>query len=65
MPLGASITFGVGNDPQNGKNGYRKYVRDWLIAEGYEVDMVGSQMGNGQMPDNVRTFISLNYLPCH
>ena len=64
MPLGASITFGVGKDPQNGENGYRKYVRDWLIAEGYEVDMVGSQTGNGQMPDNVRTSISLKYLPC-
>ncbi|KAK0761499.1 hypothetical protein N5P37_006451, partial [Trichoderma harzianum] len=40
MPLGASITAGVGTDPQNG---YRKPLRDQLRWEGWPVNMVGSQ----------------------
>jgi lysophospholipase L1-like esterase len=40
MPLGASITAGVGTDPQNG---YRKPLRDQLRWKGWPVNMIGSQ----------------------
>jgi lysophospholipase L1-like esterase len=40
MPLGASITEGIGSDP---RNGYRKLLRDKLRFKGFEVNMVGSQ----------------------
>ncbi|CAH0045126.1 unnamed protein product [Clonostachys solani] len=43
MPLGASITAGVGTNPQNG---YRKPLRDQLRWRGWPVNMVGS-MANG------------------
>ncbi|KAF7326059.1 Lipolytic enzyme [Mycena kentingensis (nom. inval.)] len=45
MPLGASITFGVAST--NG-NGYREPLYNLLIADGNEVQMVGSQV-NGTM----------------
>ncbi|KAK4499432.1 hypothetical protein PRZ48_009946 [Zasmidium cellare] len=40
MPLGASITRGVGSSPEDG---YRKPLRDRLRSLGYKVNMVGSQ----------------------
>lgn len=46
MPLGASITAGVGTSPQNG---YRKPLRDQLRWKGWPVNMIGSQ-SNGD-PD--------------
>ncbi|KAF7544762.1 hypothetical protein G7Z17_g9700 [Cylindrodendrum hubeiense] len=48
MPLGASITNGKGSDDGNG---YRKALRDLLVADGNEVDMVGS-LESGDMDDN-------------
>jgi hypothetical protein len=49
MPLGASITYGVGSTDGNG---YRKYVRDHLVRAGYDVTMVGSRRA-GTMENNV------------
>ncbi|KAH7022917.1 SGNH hydrolase-type esterase domain-containing protein, partial [Ilyonectria destructans] len=48
MPLGASITDGKGSDDGNG---YRKTLRDLLVADGNKVDMVGSRE-SGDMDDN-------------
>ncbi|KAH6898667.1 SGNH hydrolase-type esterase domain-containing protein [Thelonectria olida] len=48
MPLGASITRGKGSEDGNG---YRKYLRDLLVADGNDVDMVGTQK-SGSMNDN-------------
>ncbi|KAI0207034.1 carbohydrate esterase family 3 protein [Astrocystis sublimbata] len=48
MPLGASITYGL-RSPDG--NGYRKYLRDQLVAYGNDVNMVGSRR-NGSMDDN-------------
>lgn len=48
MPLGASITYGQGSSDGNG---YRQYLRDMLVADGYVVDYVGSRC-NGTMYDN-------------
>ncbi|KAH7163151.1 SGNH hydrolase-type esterase domain-containing protein [Dactylonectria estremocensis] len=48
MPLGASITNGKGSDDGNG---YRKALRDLLVADGNEVDMVGTRE-SGDMDDN-------------
>ncbi|KAK4165172.1 hypothetical protein QBC43DRAFT_378166 [Cladorrhinum sp. PSN259] len=48
LPLGASIVRGFGSS--NG-NGFRKFLRDQLRYEGWEVNMVGSQK-NGDMADN-------------
>ena len=45
MPLGDSITFGVG-DESNG--GYRGYLYQGLTSCGYAVDFVGSQSGGSQ-----------------
>ncbi|KAJ7469671.1 lipolytic enzyme [Mycena latifolia] len=42
MPLGASITFGVGSTDGNG---YRADLYNLLAADGNIVDMVGSQKG--------------------
>ncbi|CAI4214477.1 unnamed protein product [Parascedosporium putredinis] len=39
MPLGASITYGSGSTHGNG---YRDYLRNLLVADGYSVHMVGS-----------------------
>ena len=47
MPLGDSITFGVG-DESNG--GYRGYLYQRLTSCGYAVDFVGSQT-SGSIPD--------------
>ena len=48
MPLGASITNGVGSSDGNG---YRQKLRDQLVNSGYGIDFVGSQ-GGGNMEDN-------------
>ncbi|UKZ74641.1 hypothetical protein TrVFT333_002311 [Trichoderma virens FT-333] len=49
MPLGASITAGVGTKPQNG---YRKPLRDQLRWEGWPVNMIGS--GSDGDPDKFK-----------
>ncbi|KAF7339110.1 FG-GAP repeat domain-containing protein [Mycena venus] len=50
MPLGASITFGVGSTDGNG---YRAALYNLLAADGNTVNMVGSQKGgNFKDPDN-------------
>lgn len=48
MPLGASITYGLKSS--NG-NGYRNDLRQMLVRDGYQVDMVGSRKA-GSMSDN-------------
>ncbi|KAF4419074.1 acetylxylan esterase [Fusarium acutatum] len=48
MPLGGSVTYGVGSSDGNG---YRKVLRDLLLANGYEVCMVGSRRA-GSMHNN-------------
>jgi hypothetical protein len=48
MPLGASITYGL---KSSDGNGYRKYLRDRIVAYGNDVNMVGSRR-NGTMEDN-------------
>ncbi|KAL3431446.1 hypothetical protein BDV09DRAFT_188416 [Aspergillus tetrazonus] len=40
LPLGASITWGLKSETHNG---YRKYLRDQLRFDGWEVNMVGSK----------------------
>ncbi|KAK4450304.1 integrin alpha N-terminal [Podospora aff. communis PSN243] len=47
MPLGASITEGVGSSDGNG---YRKWLRSQLRWKGWQVNMVGSKQ-NGNMAD--------------
>ncbi|KAH7318105.1 SGNH hydrolase-type esterase domain-containing protein [Stachybotrys elegans] len=50
MPLGASITNGVGSSTGNG---YRQFLLDRLNGAGYTVDYVGSQQsGDMADPDN-------------
>ncbi len=49
MPLGASITEGVASADGNG---YRKWIRDALRFNGWQVNMVGSKQ-NGKMKDKV------------
>ncbi|EHK21684.1 carbohydrate esterase family 3 protein [Trichoderma virens Gv29-8] len=48
MPLGGSITYGVGSSD---KNGYRQYLQDMLTANGHHVTMVGSR-SSGSMRNN-------------
>lgn len=48
MPLGGSITYGVGSSD---KNGYRKFLYDMLTLDGHTVEMVGSRK-SGAMPNN-------------
>ncbi|KAL4902118.1 hypothetical protein BDW74DRAFT_187076 [Aspergillus multicolor] len=48
LPLGASITWGMGSSTGNG---YRGPLRSQLRYEGWEVNMVGSKT-NGDMQDN-------------
>lgn len=48
MPLGGSITYGVGSSD---KNGYRKFLYDKLTLDGHTVEMVGSRK-SGAMPNN-------------
>jgi lysophospholipase L1-like esterase len=47
MPLGASITNGVGS---SSGNGYRQFLLESLNGAGFPVDYVGSQQ-SGDMPD--------------
>lgn len=54
MPLGGSITYGVGSSDGHG---YRKVLRDMLIIDGYNVDMVGSRkMKNGHCHEGWRGY---------
>ncbi|KAF5585440.1 acetylxylan esterase [Fusarium pseudocircinatum] len=48
VPLGGLVTYGVGSSDGNG---YRKILRDLLLADGYEVCMVGSRKA-GLMHNN-------------
>ncbi|KAK3687971.1 SGNH hydrolase-type esterase domain-containing protein [Podospora appendiculata] len=48
MPLGASVTFGVGSTTGDS---YRKDLRDLLIQAGYQVSLVGQQK-HGNFADN-------------
>ncbi|KAK4455138.1 hypothetical protein QBC34DRAFT_445431 [Podospora aff. communis PSN243] len=48
LPLGASITWGMGSSTGNG---YRKDLRDQLRFDGWNVNMVGSRSG-GSMKDS-------------
>lgn len=48
MPLGGSITYGVGSSD---KNGYRKFLYDMLTSDGYIVEMVGLRK-SGAMPND-------------
>jgi lysophospholipase L1-like esterase len=48
MPLGASVTFGVGSTTGNS---YRKDLRDLLVESGATVNIVGTQK-NGNFVDN-------------
>ena len=49
MPLGGSVTYGVGSSHGNG---YRQFLREMLLADGYRVLFVGSRrsgsMSNGE-----------------
>nr|UMZ45339.1 hypothetical protein [Paramyrothecium sp.] len=47
MPIGASITNGVGSSTGNG---YRQFLQDSLVGAGFSVDYVGSQQ-SGDMAD--------------
>ncbi|OOQ82953.1 hypothetical protein PEBR_36732 [Penicillium brasilianum] len=49
-PVGASITWG--QNSQSG-NGYRKPLRDELVSDGWDVDMVGSKHHGNMSDDNV------------
>lgn len=53
MPLGASITAGTNGPPGSDGNGYRKFLRDKLRLDGWQVNMVGT-FQHGTMNDNVR-----------
>ncbi|ETS75446.1 hypothetical protein PFICI_12390 [Pestalotiopsis fici W106-1] len=54
MPLGGSITHGVGSSDGNG---YREILHDTLIADGYAVDMVGSRKtGKGHCHEGWRGY---------
>ncbi|KAH8671473.1 SGNH hydrolase-type esterase domain-containing protein [Xylariales sp. PMI_506] len=48
MPLGGSITYGIGSSD---KNGYREVLHNMLTSHGYVVEMVGSRR-SGTMPNN-------------
>ncbi|CAM1503359.1 Fc.00g081350.m01.CDS01 [Cosmosporella sp. VM-42] len=48
MPLGGSVTYGVG---ASDGNGYRKALREMLLSDGFQVDMVGSRTA-GSMNNN-------------
>jgi lysophospholipase L1-like esterase len=48
MPLGGSVTYGVGSLEGNG---YRKLLQDLLLSNGYEVRIVGSRKA-GSMHNN-------------
>lgn len=61
MPLGASITAGTNGPPGNDKNGYRKFLRDELVSQGWKVNMVGT-FQSGTMNDNVSLSFPLSSL---
>lgn len=48
MPLGGSVTYGTGSSH---KNGYRESLREILIDDGYDIEMVGSRRA-GTMLNN-------------
>ncbi len=48
MPVGDSITFGMG---ENG--GYRKYLYDTLKKDGYDIDMVGPEGSNSASANGI------------
>ncbi|KAL2820826.1 SGNH hydrolase-type esterase domain-containing protein [Aspergillus cavernicola] len=48
LALGASVTWGIHSSTGNG---YRKFLREQLVSQGWEVNMVGSKR-NGDMKDN-------------
>ncbi|KAF2711948.1 carbohydrate esterase family 3 protein [Pleomassaria siparia CBS 279.74] len=50
MPLGASITLGIGDTPKGNESGYRKPLRDEFRWRGYTVNMVGCKQ-TGVMKD--------------
>lgn len=56
MNIGDATAIGdpetTDDDVTEDGNGYRKYLRDHLRSEGWQVNMVGSQSG-GDMDDNV------------
>jgi hypothetical protein len=60
MPLGASITKGDPASPGSNGNGYRKPLRDQLRFEGWQVNMVGSQLF-GDMNDAVWIVVPVLY----
>jgi len=49
MPLGASVTWGVGSTTGSS---YRKALRDLLVAAGHAVDMVGEVKHGSDFTDN-------------
>ncbi|RSL38008.1 hypothetical protein CEP53_015269, partial [Fusarium sp. AF-6] len=48
MPVGGSVTYGVGSSHGNG---YRQFLGDMLRADGYQVQFVGSRR-SGSMDDS-------------
>ena len=48
MPLGGSVTFGIGSSD---RNGYRKSLLEMLLSRNYEASMVGSRK-SGSMDNN-------------
>ncbi|CAH0057885.1 unnamed protein product [Clonostachys solani] len=48
MPLGGSVTYGVGS---SSGNGYREFLRAMLVAHGYDPVIVGSRK-SGSMSNN-------------
>ncbi|KAJ5359061.1 SGNH hydrolase-type esterase domain-containing protein [Penicillium cataractarum] len=52
-PVGASITWG---QHSQSRNGYRKPLRDELVSDGWDVDMVGSQHHGNMTDDNVEGY---------
>lgn len=48
MPLGGSVTQGVGS---SGRAGYRRLLREMLLSSSVEINMVGSRQ-TGSMPNN-------------
>lgn len=55
LPLGASITFGKDDTKSSTGNGYRKFLRDQLRYDGWQVNMVGT-LSHGTMRDRVCHF---------
>ncbi|KAI5456785.1 SGNH hydrolase-type esterase domain-containing protein [Mariannaea sp. PMI_226] len=49
MPLGGSITYGVGSSDGNG---YRKFLHDMLLTNSYQIHMVGSRRSGSMINNN-------------